>query len=99
MDDPYATIRKLIAEWDANQNGENVNRIREFDWLALRDKDYNYDWLVEKWWPVETHMHIFAAPKTGKSLLMLWVAANIALGRDPFTWEAIKRQQVAYIDN
>lgn len=101
MDDPFAETRRLIAEWDLAHlsNGSIRERKPPYDWLAIRDMDFNYDWLVEKWWPVETHLHIFAAPKTGKSLLMLWVAANIALGRDPFTGEPMKRHRVAYIDN
>lgn len=101
MDDPYAEIRKLIAEYDATHtaNGDSPDRNPPLSWLALRDMDFNYDWLVEKFWPIGTHLHIFAAPKTGKSLLMLWVASSIALGRDPFSWEPMKRQRVSYIDN
>lgn len=101
MDDPFAETRKLIAEWDRINNGAEPigHRIQPLDLLALRDMSFNYDWLVEKWWPVETHLHIFAAPKTGKSLLMLWVAANLALGRDAFTHQPIKRHRVAYVDN
>jgi hypothetical protein len=30
---------------------------------------------------------------------MLWIAANLALGKDPFTGEPIKRYRVAYVDN
>lgn len=99
--DPYAELRRVIAEYDATHNGAASigQRIQPLDLLALREMDFNYDWLVEKWWPVETHLHVFAAPKTGKSLLMLWVAANLALGRDPFTHQPIKRHRVAYVDN
>jgi hypothetical protein len=100
-DDPFTEIRKLIAEWDAAQhlqpNGERRNP--PLDLLALAGMDFNYDWLVDGLWPVATQVHIFAEPKTGKSLLMLWVAANIALGRDPFTHQPIKRHRVSYIDN
>lgn len=101
MDDPFAETRRLIAEWDAKHlNGASgLEGIIPLNWAVLRDADFNYEWLVEKWWPVESHLHIFAAPKTGKSLLMLWISANLALGRDPFTWEATKRQRVLYIDN
>jgi hypothetical protein len=101
MDDPFAETRRLIAQWDAIHNGagESLARNQPLDLLALRDMDFNYDWLVERFWPIDAHMHIFAAPKTGKSLLMLWIAANLALGRDPFTWEPIKRYRVSYVDN
>ena len=73
--------------------------INPLDLLALRDRDFERDWLVEKFWPNDAHLHIFATPKTGKSLLMLWIAANLALGRDAFTGQSIKRYRVAYVDN
>lgn len=99
MDDPYATIRKLIAEWDlAHTNGDAPRNI-PISLVQLAGMDFNYDWLIEKFWPIETHLHIFAAPKTGKSLLMLWVAVSLALGRDPFSGESQERRRVAYIDN
>lgn len=101
MDDPYAEIRALIAEYDSAHNGtgDRPYPYLPLDLLALRDMDFAYDWLVEKFWPVEAHMHIFASPKTGKSLLMLWIAANLALGRDAFTGEPCKRYRVSYVDN
>lgn len=102
MDDPYAEIRQLIAQWDASQhltNGDRPYPYLPLDLLKLRDMEFNYDWLVGRFWPVDAHIHIFATPKTGKSLLMLWIAANLALGRDAFTGDAIKRYRVAYVDN
>lgn len=102
MDDPYAKLRLRIAEYDLRQSGMNGNRpypYRPLDLLALREREFNYDWLVGSFWPVDAHIHIFAAPKTGKSLLTLWIAANLALGRDAFTGEPIKRYRVAYVDN
>lgn len=67
--------------------------------IELRDMSFDYDWIVDKWWPLGAHLHIFASPKTGKSLLMLWVACSVAVGRDPFNGEPTKRQIVTYIDN
>jgi hypothetical protein len=102
MDDPFKETRRIIAEWDAahsSQNGDRPYPYHPLDLVALRDRDFNRDWLVEKFWPVDAHLHIFASPKTGKSLLSLWVAANLALGKDAFTGEAIKRHRVAYVDN
>jgi hypothetical protein len=101
MDDPYREIRHLIAEYDLKHlNGSNGEYpYIPLDLLALRDRDFDRDWLVEKFWPTDAHIHIFATPKTGKSLLMLWIAANLALGRDAFTGAAIKRYRVAYVDN
>lgn len=101
MDDPFAETRRLIAEWDLKHGGTNGDSPgnQPVDWPNLRDMDFDHDWLVEKFWPMGSHVHIFAAPKTGKSLLGLWMAGNLAIGRDPFTWEATTRRKVAYIDN
>lgn len=97
-----AELAKLLLDWaDELVNGPNEangTRIPEVDLLELRARDFNYDWLIEKWWPESTQLHVFAQPKTGKSLLSLWIAANLAIGRDPFTWESTKRQQVLYLD-
>lgn len=101
MDDPYAKVRIRIAEWDLAHRPVStiIERNPEIDWATAKNRDFNYDWLVEKWWPIETQMHVFASAKTGKSLLMLWIAANLAIGRDPFSWAPIKRQSVVYLDN
>lgn len=101
VDDPFEETRRLIAEWDAKHSTLNgiTDRIKPIVWSQLRDMDFNYDWLVDKWWPVEGHLHLFASPKTGKSLLMLWIGANLAIGRDPFTWEPCVRRVIAYVDN
>src|SRR5215467_8919489 len=96
--DPFKDARRLIAEWDAAHQSNGHAQEGSVNWPNLRDMEFMYDWLVERFWPKGAHIHVFAAAKTGKSLLMLWVAGNIALGRDPFTWEPIERQRVAYFD-
>ena len=81
-------------------NGEAVYRPNPpIDLIALRDMDFNYDWLIEGFWPLGSHLHMYAAAKTGKSLLTLWCACRIALGTDPFTGVPMTRQRVSYIDN
>lgn len=101
MEDPYARIRQLIAEYDAKQRSDTgeANVDGRIDWLALATKEFSHGWLIDQFWPVGSHMHIFASPKTGKSLLGLWLATNIAIGRDPFTWEPMHRRKGLYIDN
>ena len=101
-DEPFIeALERIARELRSNTLEEHINGIRNppMSWLALRDMDFNYDWLVEKFWPVGTHLHIFASPKTGKSLLMLWVAASLAIGKDPFSHDSIKQHRVSYIDN
>lgn len=101
MEDPYAAIRKLIAEYDARHATVNGTDAPApwVSWPELRDKTFDYEWLVEGFWPLGSHLHIFASPKTGKSLLGLWIATNIAIGRDPFNGDPIQRRIVLYIDN
>src|SRR5262249_47643791 len=53
------------------------------DWHALFAREGTQDWLVEGLWPAGRQLHIFAARKTGKSLVALWIAACLAIGIDP----------------
>lgn len=68
------------------------------NWPALADKEFELDWLVNGLWPVGKHLHLFAAHKTGKSLVSLQMAVGLAMGRDPFTQEAMTPHDVTYID-
>ena len=85
------------------------NRLRELqaqaehqwyaDWSKLMNEDDEIEWLVEDVWPMGRQLHMHAARKTGKSLLTLWIAANIATGRDPFTGREREPVRVAYLDH
>lgn len=68
------------------------------DWEALYKRENDAAWLVEDVWPDGRQLHIFAARKTGKSLVMLWIAACLAAGRDPFTGRRQDRVRVIYLD-
>jgi hypothetical protein len=68
------------------------------DWEELFKRDNKDEWIVRSIWPKGRQIHIHAARKTGKSLVALWMAANIAIGRDPFSGEAAKPVKVAYLD-
>lgn len=90
-------VKELEGKAETNGHYEYPNPAVSM--IELRDMNFNYDWLVEKFWPLGAHIHIFASPKTGKSMLMLWIACSISIGRDPFTGEPMTRQRVSYIDN
>jgi RecA-family ATPase len=93
-----ALIRHIRAA-TTNGDGEVVDDLPEpIDWHALFKREHDVDWLVEDVWPAGRQLHIFAARKTGKSLLMLWIAACMAAGRDPFTDQTRERVRVAYLD-
>lgn len=86
------------ARLESTPQAENLNPFNFVDWVAAWDADYELEWLVDGLWPVGRHLHIFASAKSGKSLLMLWIAANVACGRDPFTMQAITPRVVVYVD-
>lgn len=68
------------------------------DWHALYNRTSDVEWLVEDVWPVGRQLHIHAARKTGKSLLMLHIAASLAAGRDPFSGRSQAPVRVMYLD-
>ena len=59
----------------------------------------SYAWLVEGLWPSQRQLHIFAARKTGKSLVVLWVTRCLAVGVDPFSGEQRPPIVVTYLDH
>jgi hypothetical protein len=68
------------------------------DWHTLFARESTTEWLIEDIWPLGRQIHIFAARKTGKSLVLLWCAACLAVGRDPFTGSQRPPMKVAYLD-
>jgi hypothetical protein len=97
--DPYEEFIK----WYEARKGEELaaSIIPEYDpviWAELAHEEFELEWLVDGLWPAGKHLHLFAAHKTGKSLLSLHIAVSIAMGRDPFTGAAIPAHDVTYID-
>lgn len=68
------------------------------DWFELFDSDSKHNWLVHGFWPVGRQLQLHAPRKSGKSLFMLYVAASLAAGRDPFTGETVLPRRVVYLD-
>jgi hypothetical protein len=56
------------------------------------------EWLAEPLIPAKRSVAIFAPGGTGKSLLALWIAANLATGRDPMSLRPIEPISVLYLD-
>lgn len=97
-EDPFAEIRGLIAEWDL-QHLTSVNGVSPFiDWPELANETLELEWLVEGMWPTGKQVALFAAHKTGKSLLSLHIAVSIVLGVDAFTGAPITPRRVMYLD-
>lgn len=68
------------------------------DLYALANDEIEESWLVDDIWPLGRQLHVHAARKTGKSLVALWMAANLAKGVDPFTGRACEPRIVGYLD-
>lgn len=68
------------------------------DWLKLMEAELDETWLVQDIWPMGRQLHIHALRKTGKSLILQWMAANLSLGRDPFTGMSQEAKRVLYLD-
>lgn len=67
-------------------------------WPELANEEFELVWLVDGLWPAGKHLHLFAAHKTGKSLVSLHIAVSLAMGRDPFSGVIIDPHHVTYID-
>lgn len=81
-DDPDDTLRAMLVDWPA--------------FWAHDHQDA--EWLAEPLLPAGRSVALFAPGGTGKSLLALWLAANIATGTDPFTGRAQEPVDVLYLD-
>lgn len=78
---------------------EPKGRYEALDLRAMMNHEgHETDWLIEDVWPIGRHIHLHAQRKSQKSLVSLWCACCIAIGRDPFTGEAITPRVVAYWD-
>lgn len=69
------------------------------DWSSVWGQTMaDHEWLAEGMWPRGRAIALWAPAKTGKSELALWIAVQLAVGRDPFTGAAIDPVHVLYLD-
>lgn len=68
------------------------------DWHALWDDDTQEEWIVEPILPARRLVALYSAPKVGKSLLTLELAAGIAAGRSLLGIPAQQPRIVLYVD-
>lgn len=84
---------------DAQTFAKPQSKFDPLDWPALMNREgHDVSWLVEDVWPAGRHIHVHAQRKSGKSLVLFWVAIHLAIGRDPFTQEPRTPKVVAYYD-
>lgn len=68
------------------------------DWEALWEDDTQEEWIVEPLLPARRLVALYSAPKVGKSLLSLELAAGIASGRSLLGTPAQRPRTVLYVD-
>jgi hypothetical protein len=100
--DAVALLAAIEADLDkpvTETEGSIADRIVSVDWETEWDAaPEDEEWLVEGLIPAEAQVMIFAAAKTGKSLLALAVAAALAAGRPVLRQAAGAPVEVLYID-
>lgn len=84
----------------AERNGEGSAILPvPIEWHELFTKDRApADWLIEGIWPRGRMISLTAPRKARKSLLMLYLAARLAIGRCPWTDRRMEPVRVAYLD-
>lgn len=97
MDELYEAAQRILNEYQ-QQHSVDGNEYDPVLWEGLTVEEFELEWLVDGLWPTGKHLHLFAAHKTGKSLVSLHMAVSIAMGRDPFTGVEVKPHDVTYID-
>lgn len=97
--DMMAIFQAELESLHVVSNGQRDPRLPvPLDWYALFQRETTAEWLVSEVWPVGRQVHMHAARKTGKSLIALWMACNLAIGKDAFTGKPIRPVVVGYLD-
>ena len=69
------------------------------DWSEFWELDLDdADWIAEPIIPAKRSTALFAPGGTGKSLLALYIAVNLAIGRDPFNGHQTTPTRILYLD-
>ena len=74
-----------------------LDHLPAIDWHALWADETEEDWIVEPLLPARRLIALYSAPKVGKSLLMLEIAAAIATGREILGTTPTPRR-ILYVD-
>ncbi|MDV8148539.1 AAA family ATPase [Arthrobacter sp. B10-11] len=90
------------AEEDATQAEVNDAAVRRvfptLDWAKLWDDESEQEWIVEPILPARRMVALYSPPKTGKSLLMLEMAAAIAARKPVLGVTPTRKYRTLYVD-
>lgn len=105
------SVRHEIPAWEAELDPDATEQekaeaasswVRErlpiLDWHKLWTEDYDEEWLVEPLLSRRRLVALYSAPKVGKSLLMLEIAASLACGRPVLGNEPQPKVRTLYVD-
>lgn len=81
-------------KWLANVH----EKFPKIDWTTLWADTQEEEWIAEPLLAARRLVALYSAPKVGKSLLMLEIAAGIANGRSIFGYPAHKPRRTLYVD-
>jgi DnaB-like helicase N terminal domain/AAA domain len=91
--------RSMIDRLGASNGSTGLLLPDPVDWFELFAREPQDEWLVDGFWPAGRQLHVHAMKKTGKSLIALWIAVCLSIGRDPFTGEPRSPITVTYLDH
>jgi hypothetical protein len=85
---------------DVDQPDRLIDRAGVFiNWQEFAKRDtVPHAWLVEQFWPLGRAMALWASAKEGKSELVLWCVAKLAMGEHPWTGQPVQPVDIAYFD-
>lgn len=86
-----------------NRDGSDANTVRDrfpvIDWRALWEAEDDEEWIIEPLLPARRLVALFSAPKIGKSLLMLELAAAVSCGTYALGYKPDRPRRVLYVDH
>ena len=89
------TDEQVAAEMRANWVATHLPRL---DWEVLWADETEEEWIVEPLLAARRLVALYSAPKVGKSLLMLEIAAAVACGRGMFGYPGNGPRRTLYVD-
>lgn len=109
---PVPTVGPTASDSRADQGGGEVSGVGDtetpadhaegefqaLDLVVMFEEDYVQEWIVEGLLPRESTVALYSASGLGKSIFMLEMAANIAIGA-PFLGLKTNKTRVLYIDH
>lgn len=109
---PVPTVGPTASDFRADQGGGEVSsegdtetpadhaegEFQALDLVVMFEEDYVQEWIVEGLLPREATVALYSASGLGKSIFMLEMAANIAIGA-PFLGLKTNKTRVLYIDH